>query len=122
MRRHTFAPFVLVLSSAACSSEGELEPLDVCWMDAAPISPQPGELQVGDTVTLTARVGEPRDCLPPNLEPVSWRWTSNAPAVATVDSVRGLLTARAPGETWIRVRHARVPEVGSAVWVRVIDG
>lgn len=119
MHRATVAAFLLFALSSACSSPADLEELDRCWMDAAPISPQPASLRVGDTVTLSARLGEPRECLPPNLEPAVWRWTSEAPAVATIDSLSGLLTARAPGETWIRVRHARASDVRSGAWVRV---
>lgn len=119
MRLATVSSLLLLAVCAACSSEADIGPLDVCRMDAAPISPQPGALAVGDTVTLSARLGEPRDCLPTNLEPVSWRWTSDNPAVVTVDSVGGLLTAQGPGEAWVRVRHARIDDVRSAVWLRV---
>lgn len=119
MRRLTSSSLLLLALCAACSAESDFGPLDVCWMDAAPISPPPSSLVVGDTVTLSARLGEPRDCLPPNLEPVVWRWTSENPAIATVDSVSGLLSARAVGETWIRVQHARAATVRSAVWLRV---
>lgn len=94
---------------------------DSCFMDPAPISARTLELAVGDTVTFTARLGEPRRCLPGGLEPAAWWWSSNDTLVARIDSASGIATAVQPGTTVIIVRHRRVPSVTSVTQLTVLD-
>ena len=119
MRRAHSSRLLLLVLVAACGSSGVNDPGD-CFIDPAPISPTPDRLLVGDTVTLTASLSDRTDCLPSNLEPVVWRWSSEDPRVATVDSASGLLTAVAAGDVVIRVQHARVASVTSAFLLDVV--
>lgn len=93
---------------------------DSCFMDPAPITVRSRVLAVGDTATFSARIGEPRKCLPDGLEPVVWRWTGRDTVIARIDSVSGIATALQPGTTWIMVRHLRAPEVTSSVQLTVL--
>jgi hypothetical protein len=89
-------------------------------MDPAPISPRVDSLRVGDTVSFTARLGEPRHCLPAGLEPAAWRWASTDTLVLSVDALTGVAAARAPGAAYLWVAHERNPDVRSARYVRVV--
>jgi hypothetical protein len=81
---------------------------DECNIRLAIVSSDPAVLAVGDAVTLRAELTEASGCLPADARAGQVRWTVDDPAVATVDSLTGHLTA-------VRVGTATVSLVGAVM-------
>lgn len=101
---------------ACCSTETN----DRCLIDLATIA-GPTDLGVGDTATFHASLG-PADCLPPDVTPPDWRWSSLDTLVATIDSLSGLARGVSPGTTTIQVVHARASSVSGTASLHVTGG
>lgn len=65
------------------------------------VSPDSAAVAVGDTVSFHAVLGPDQTCAPPNLTPARFRWSVLDTMVAHVDSLTGLLLAKAPGSTYL---------------------
>jgi hypothetical protein len=98
--------FPLVMAGLAMLFGCRSAPLfpDRCTVLIATISPNPPALSVGDSVTLTAAYTGAVECQP-DAPASALHWTSSDPTVAPVDSLSGVVRARAPGTTEITV-HA----------------
>jgi hypothetical protein len=71
----------------------------VCTAELVVIAkPNPVNIAVGDTVTVSASRST---CGGQIVNPETATWTSNAPAIATVDAVTGLVRGVAPGTTYL---------------------
>ena len=98
--RIRFLFFVIAVLAAGCRAT-EASSADTGTIRAFPerplVTPGQATLHVGDTLRLTVRY--PPLLFPP-VHPPGW-WSSSIPTFATVDSVTGLVTARATGATTI---------------------
>lgn len=90
--RRTLGTLALLVTAVACGDEG-LSPDGVIRISLG-VPAGRSELYVGDTVRLSAR---PLGVGGQALTGREVRFTSSAPAVATVDPMSGLVTATAPG-------------------------
>ena len=93
-----------LLAVAACSlwllaACGE-DPILVCTMELKPgIASAPAAVRVGETATIRAQA---TSCGGTVIVPMTWRYSVEDSTVARIDSVSGLLTARAAGATRVR--------------------
>ena len=93
-----------LLAVAVCSlwlltACGE-DPILVCTMELKPgILPAPATLKVGETTTIRAQA---TSCGGAEIVPMTWRYGVEDSTVARIDSVSGLLSARAAGATRVR--------------------
>ena len=82
--------FVLASALAACTG-------DDCTLEIAyDVSPQPADVRIGESVTPQIRM---TTCQGKNQVTISdWRWESQNPSIAVVDSVSGIITGVAIGQ------------------------
>ena len=101
---------------------GATETNDRClFTDLAEISARTNEIAVGDTLTLQATLVQD-ECLPANLEPAEWRWSSSDTIVVRIDSLTGVARGAGSGTTTILVQHARAPGVQGSTQIEVTAG
>ncbi|MHB2032901.1 MAG: Ig-like domain-containing protein [Gemmatimonadaceae bacterium] len=81
----------------ATLSSGASNAVTTCRVQTPVTSPAAATIQVGDTLRLTATVDA--SCEPNAI----LRWASKAPAVATVDSLSGLVLGVSAGTTLVAV-------------------
>lgn len=102
---------LLAATSLPVAGCGSIMP-DQCFIQIATITPAAPVVTVGHSLQLTVTYNDVApECLP-GVPASALHWLSAAPAVATVDSVQGLLTGRATGQTEITVH---LPGSGSFV-------
>jgi hypothetical protein len=85
------------------------------------IDPDFAQLAPGDTVTVTAQFGTKAGCAPPATDgPGAWRYRSTDSVVAIVDSVSGLITAKAAGKIFVGAYNVSDSFYADSlpVWVR----
>ena len=87
----------LLACVTACSGANATSPSKTCTMQSPTVQPSTATVRSGDTIQLTVTVQA--GCAP---TPV-WRWTSSAPAIASVDSTSGLVTGVSTGTASISV-------------------
>lgn len=104
-------PLAAVLASASCGDAMSTLP-DQCNILVATVTPYTPTIHPADTLTLRAAytVGVSAACIP-NVPAASLRWTSTAPAVVSVDSTTGIVTAHSAGSASVGV-HAPGSEMG----------
>lgn len=108
--RHLLFVAAAWLPLAACNS---FTP-DHCFVMIARITPAAPVVTVGQSLQLTVTYNDVgRDCLP-DVPASALLWKSAAPAVATIDSVQGLLRGLQAGQTEVTVH---VPGSTSSVAV-----
>jgi Bacterial Ig-like domain (group 2) len=101
--RATLLALASALLVAACGGE-PLTP-DRCNIRLASISPDPATLEVGQAVTLEARLAS-SSCLPADARPDQLRWRSDDPGVAAIDAVTGRVTAVGAGTAQVTLLTA----------------
>lgn len=85
---------------------GPSEPQENCAAPALSILPSAPVLAIGDTLTLTASYSPLPGACAPEFPTGTLRWRSTDTLVAAVDSVSGVVTARADGRVNIYVHPA----------------
>lgn len=80
------------------------------------LHPATTTLSIGQSVSCRAEFGEPANCEPPVSESAeNWRWASTNTDVLQVDSLGGVLTAIAAGNTIVLVRNVRLPNLVDSI-------
>lgn len=98
--RHAIVP--LALACAACGAD------QITLCSGAIIDPRSIPLAIGESTQVTASYELTNSCTPPApLEEL--RWSSGDAAVASVDSITGVVTGVGPGTVEIAVRLAGTP-------------
>ncbi len=110
---HQRWPLLLGAAALGCTSGTALDTpitVDQCFVVAATMLPATPSLAVGDTVRLLVTYNKVAPACLPSVPASSLVMRSTNPAVASVDSTSGLVTARSPGQVTV---SASVP--GGAV-------
>lgn len=86
----------VVTGLVACGED----PILVCTMELKPgIASAPATVRVGETATIRAQA---TSCGGTVIVPMTWRYSVEDSVVARIDSMSGLLTAKAAGATRVR--------------------
>jgi hypothetical protein len=111
-----------IASACAPTSPGEGSYFIACGAAMqVQIDPDFAQLSPGDTITVTAQFGTKAGCAPPATDgPGAWRYRSTDTVVAVVDSVSGLIRAKAMGKIFVGAYNVDSPFYADSlpVWVR----
>ncbi|HXY70826.1 MAG TPA: Ig-like domain-containing protein [Gemmatimonadales bacterium] len=95
-----------ILVVAGCGRETTAAQQRTCSAPVVAVSPAAPELGVGDSLGMAAAYITAGDPCNPAVPAAALRWATTDPTLATVDSVRGLVTAVRKGNVGITVHEA----------------
>lgn len=112
-----------VVGCRASTDPGEGSYLILCHLVLeVHVTPNPASLAVGDSLLLQAHFGVQDNCAPPAPDgPTAWRWSSGDTSIAAVDSLRGVVSARAVGTVVVRARNSASSIFADSVRVQVTE-
>jgi uncharacterized protein YjdB len=93
---------VIIFGACGSGTSAKVANPDRCFIVTATVSPSPAVVAIGDSVHLSAAFTGPRECTP-SVPAARWQWWSSDTTVATVDSMRGVVTARRAGQAVMTV-------------------
>jgi uncharacterized protein YjdB len=118
LRRLSLVSVGIALGACSASTVAPAQDTDCANMvSPAIVLPSTATLSVGDTMRLTAILAA--HC-PGGPTTAQWRWESGNSALASVDSLTGLVTARAAGTTTVVATATFDSTIAGAATVRVL--
>jgi Periplasmic component of the Tol biopolymer transport system len=113
----TLLPIAIAVVAAACGADSSAP--SSCTDPAVVVSPSAPVLEVGGSTQLSAAFTSGATICDPGITVDQLRWSSSNPAIASVDSVVGLITGLTAGSAYIRARSPNNPAIVDSVRVTV---